>query len=60
MRPMDYVEHAAPADLRRHVQCLWILRDDAPGDADVVDEAAIAGEHEPVMQVLGRHGGQQR
>ncbi len=30
---MDYVEHAAPADLRRHVQCLWILRDDAPGDA---------------------------
>ena len=30
---MDYVEHAAPANLRRHVQCLWILRDDAPGDA---------------------------
>ena len=30
---MEYVEHAAPADLRRHVQCLWILRDDAPGDA---------------------------
>ena len=33
MRRMDYVEHAPPADLRRHVQCLWILRDNAPGDA---------------------------
>ncbi len=30
---MDYVEHPPPADLRRHVQCLWDLRDDAPGDA---------------------------
>ena len=30
---MDYVEHAAPADLRRHVQCLWILRDDTPREA---------------------------
>ena len=30
---MEYIEHPAPADLRRHVQCLWILRDDAPGDA---------------------------
>ncbi|QNN71545.1 helix-turn-helix transcriptional regulator [Thermomonas carbonis] len=30
---MDYVEHAPPADLQRHLQCLWILRDDAPGDA---------------------------
>lgn len=27
---MDYIEHAPPADLRRHVQCLWLLRDDAP------------------------------
>ena len=33
MRRMDYVEHAPPADLHRHLQCLWILRDDAPGDA---------------------------
>jgi len=33
MLSMEYVEHAAPADLRQHVQCLWILRDDAPGDA---------------------------
>jgi methylphosphotriester-DNA--protein-cysteine methyltransferase len=33
MFSMEYVEHPAPADLRRHVQCLWILRDDAPGDA---------------------------
>ncbi len=33
MLSMEYVEHPAPADLRRHVQCLWILRDDAPGDA---------------------------
>jgi AraC-like DNA-binding protein len=30
--PMDYAEHAPPQDLRRHVQCLWELRDDAPGD----------------------------
>lgn len=29
---MDYAEHAPPPDLRRHVQCLWELRDDAPGD----------------------------
>ena len=33
MRWMEYVEHAPPADLRRHLQCLWILRDDAPDDA---------------------------
>ena len=30
---MEYIEHAAPKDLSRHVQCLWILRDDTPGDA---------------------------
>ncbi|MET0813770.1 MAG: AraC family transcriptional regulator, partial [Pseudoxanthomonas sp.] len=30
---MEYIEHSAPADLRRHVQCLWMLRDDTPGDA---------------------------
>lgn len=30
---MDYVEHAPPDDLRRYVQCLWILRDDAPDEA---------------------------
>lgn len=30
---MEYVEHPAPADLRRHAQCVWILRDEAPGDA---------------------------
>lgn len=30
---MEYIEHPAPADLSRHVQCLWMLRDDAPGDA---------------------------
>ena len=30
---MEYIEHPAPADLSRHVQCMWILRDDAPGDA---------------------------
>lgn len=30
---MEYAEHLAPPDLRRHVQCLWGLRDDAPGDA---------------------------
>ncbi len=29
---MDYVEHPAPPGLQRHVQCLWVLRDDAPGD----------------------------
>lgn len=29
---MDYSEHAPPADLQRHVQCLWELRDDAPGE----------------------------
>lgn len=30
--PMEYIEHPAPADLSRHVQCLWMLRDDAPDD----------------------------
>jgi AraC-like DNA-binding protein len=30
---MQYIEHPAPADLRRHVQCVWVLRDDTPGDA---------------------------
>ncbi|MCW4473354.1 helix-turn-helix domain-containing protein [Xanthomonas sp. H13-6] len=30
---MDYAECPAPDDLRRYAQCLWILRDDAPGDA---------------------------
>lgn len=30
---MDYIEHPPPDDLRRHVQCLWILRDDAPNQA---------------------------
>lgn len=29
---MDYAEHLPPDDLRRHVQCLWLLRDDAPDD----------------------------
>ncbi|MFC3714752.1 helix-turn-helix domain-containing protein [Luteimonas soli] len=29
---MEYVEHAPPQDLRRHLQCLWELQDDAPGD----------------------------
>jgi AraC-like DNA-binding protein len=29
---MEYIEHPAPTDLRRHVQCLWVLRDDEPGD----------------------------
>lgn len=29
---MDYAEHAPPEDLHRHIQCLWELRDDAPGD----------------------------
>lgn len=33
MLPMEYIEHHAPPDLRRHVQCLWILHDDAPSDA---------------------------
>lgn len=32
MTRMDYIEHPAPPALRRHVQCLWVLRDDAPGD----------------------------
>ncbi|WP_340569635.1 AraC family transcriptional regulator [Stenotrophomonas sp. G106K1] len=27
---MDYIEHTPPSDLRRYVQCLWLLRDDAP------------------------------
>lgn len=37
MARMDYVEHAAPPDLRRHLQCAWVLRDDAPGgDVQVV------------------------
>lgn len=30
---MEYAEHDPPADLRRYVQCLWELRDDAPDDA---------------------------
>lgn len=30
---MDYAEHPVPAELRRYVQCLWLLRDDAPDDA---------------------------
>ena len=30
---MDYVEHTAPDDLQRYVQCLWLLRDDAPDEA---------------------------
>ena len=29
---MDYFEHPAPDELRRHVQCLWWLRDEAPGN----------------------------
>ncbi|MDZ5830828.1 AraC family transcriptional regulator [Stenotrophomonas maltophilia] len=34
---MDYREHPAPDDLRRHVQCLWWLRDEAPGhDVQVI------------------------
>ena len=28
---MDYAEHPVPDDLRRHLQCLWVLRDAAPG-----------------------------
>lgn len=32
MRPMDYREHPVPAALRRHVRCVWRLRDSAhPG-----------------------------
>ena len=27
---MDYSEFPAPADLRRHLDCVWLLRDDAP------------------------------
>lgn len=30
---MQYTEHEPPQDLRRHVECLWELRDDTPGDA---------------------------
>ncbi len=30
---MDYTEHPAPPDLRRHVRCLWQLRDEAPDEA---------------------------
>ena len=30
---MDYAEYPSPDDLRRHVQCLWVLRDDAPDTA---------------------------
>ena len=30
---MDYTEHPVPDDLRRYVQCLWVLRDDAPDTA---------------------------
>lgn len=29
---MDYTEHPAPPDLRRHVRCLWQLRDEAPAE----------------------------
>lgn len=29
---MDYIEHPPPPDLQRHVQCLWVLRDETPGD----------------------------
>lgn len=29
---MDYVELPPPPDLQRHVRCLWVLRDDTPGD----------------------------
>lgn len=29
---MDYIEHSTPIDLQRYVQCLWVLRDDAPGE----------------------------
>lgn len=30
---MEYVEDEPPEDLRRHIQCLWVLRDDSPDDA---------------------------
>lgn len=30
---MEYTEHPVPDDLRRHVQCLWVLRDAAPDAA---------------------------
>lgn len=33
MHAMDYVEHTPPADLQRHVQCAWVLHDEAPDDA---------------------------
>ncbi len=34
---MEYAEHIPPADLRRHVQCLWELRDAAPdGDLQTI------------------------
>lgn len=33
MARMEYLEHTPPPDLRRHVQCVWELRDDAPDDA---------------------------
>ena len=29
---MEYTEHPTPPNLQRYLQCLWILRDDAPGD----------------------------
>ena len=29
---MDYIEYPPPSDLHRHVQCLWVLRDDTPGE----------------------------
>lgn len=34
---MDYTEHPVPSDLHRYVQCLWLLRDEAPGqEVDVI------------------------
>lgn len=33
MRGMEYAEHPVPDDLRRYVQCLWVLRDAAPDAA---------------------------
>ena len=30
---MEYAEHPVPDDLQRYVQCLWLLRDDAPDQA---------------------------
>lgn len=30
---MEYVEYPVPTALQRHVQCVWTLRDDAPGAA---------------------------